>query len=82
MGVEFSLMDFLKWARPQSHWNAHRKRRETATYTPRGRARCEDCGTKLHYDYGSIAWSVRKKDHCSECWAKKAVADSFKDCRP
>lgn len=56
----------------ESYFNDFRQRREMTRHTPRGPARCEDCGAELDYDCGSIAWSVRRKDQCASCAGKEA----------
>lgn len=61
--------------RPQiSSWAGDsRPRRRVRFDTPRGVARCEECGEKLSYEYGSIAWSCRERDLCPTCWGKQSA---------
>lgn len=48
-------------------------RRRVTARTPRGPARCINCGAELHYDYGSIAWRCQTEDKCPECQGKEAA---------
>ena len=47
-----------------------------------GIARCEDCASELHYEYGSIAWGCHRRDLCAGCLGKESgilVAEKIKE---
>lgn len=40
---------------------------------PRGTVCCQECGERLDYQYGSIAWECSDKHLCGSCAGKAAA---------
>lgn len=63
------------WTKPQQYWthDANAPRRRVRADMPRGTCHCHNCGERLSYEYGSIAWSCQTEDLCPSCAGKAAA---------